>query len=192
MSHIPTRSEAYQMLSTHTKNPALLIHAKAVEACMRYYARKHGEDEEKWGIIGLVHDMDWDEYPEEHCKKTREILEQANWPEEYIRAIESHAWLTCTDVEPQSLLEKTIYAVDELTGLIRTTALIRPSKSVMDVKVKSVKRNWKNKRFAAGVDRSVIERGAQMLELEIPDLIFGCIEAMQQVAKELDLEGNIS
>ncbi|WP_372752171.1 HD domain-containing protein [Labilibaculum sp.] len=189
MSHIPTRNEAYQMLSTYTKNPSLLIHAKAVEACMRYYARKHKEDEEKWGIIGLVHDMDWDQYPEEHCKKTREILEHAKWPEDYIRAIESHAWLACTDVEPQSLLEKTLYAVDELTGLIRTTALIRPSKSVLDVKVKSVKRNWKNKRFAAGVDRTVIERGAQMLHIEIPDLILGCIEAMQEVAEELNLKG---
>lgn len=191
MSHIPTRNEAYQILTTYTKNPALLIHAKAVEACMRYYARKYGEDEEKWGIIGLVHDLDWDEYPDEHCKKTREILEQANWPEEYIRAIESHAWLTCTDVEPKNLLEKTIYAVDELTGLIRTTALIRPSKSVLDVKVKSVKRNWKNKRFAAGVDRAVIERGAKMLDMEISDLIFGCIEAMQEVAEDLDLKGNL-
>ncbi|MPQ47885.1 HD domain-containing protein [Marinifilum sp. N1E240] len=191
MTHIPTRQEAYELLTTYTKNPSLLIHAKAVEACMRYYARKHGEDEEKWGIVGLVHDMDWDQFPEEHCVKTREILETANWPEEFIRAIESHAYLTCTEVIPETLLEKTLYAVDELTGLIRTTALIRPSKSVLDVKVKSVKRNWKNKRFAAGVDRTVIERGAEMLKMEIPDLIHDCIEAMKEVAEELELKGNL-
>jgi len=191
MTHIPTRQEAYELLTTYTKNPSLLIHAKAVEAWMRYYARKHGEDEEKWGIVGLVHDMDWDQFPEEHCVKTREILETANWPEEFIRAIESHAYLTCTEVIPETLLEKTLYAVDELTGLIRTTALIRPSKSVLDVKVKSVKRNWKNKRFAAGVDRTVIERGAEMLKMEIPDLIHDCIEAMKEVAEELKLKGNL-
>ncbi|WP_421919962.1 HD domain-containing protein [Marinifilum sp.] len=191
MPHIPTRKEAYELLTTYTKNPGLIIHAKAVEACMRYYARKHGEDEEKWGIIGLVHDMDWEQFPQEHTQRTRKILEAVNWPEEYIRAIESHAYLTCTNVVPQSLLEKTIYAVDELTGLIRTTALIRPSKSVLDVKVKSVKRNWKNKRFAAGVDRTVIERGAEMLGMEIPDLIHDCIEAMKEVAEELELKGNL-
>jgi putative nucleotidyltransferase with HDIG domain len=191
MSHIPTREEALELLTTYTKNPGLIIHAKAVEACMRYYARKYGEDEEKWGVIGMVHDMDWEQFPDQHTKKTREILEAANWPEEYIRAVESHAYLTCTEVVPQTLMEKTIYAVDELTGLIRTTALIRPSKSVLDVKVKSVKRNWKSKNFAAGVDRTVIERGAQMLGIEIPDLIHDCIEAMKEVAEELELKGNI-
>jgi predicted hydrolase (HD superfamily) len=191
MNKIPSREEALELLTTYTKNPGLIIHAKSVEACMRYYARKHGEDEEKWGIIGLVHDMDWEQFPEQHTKKTREILEAADWPEEYIRAVESHAYLTCTDIVPKSLMEKTIYAVDELTGLIRTTALIRPSKSVLDVKVKSVKRNWKNKRFAAGVDRSVIERGAEMLGIEIPDLIHDCIEAMKEVAEEIELKGEL-
>ena len=191
MTHIPTREEALELLTTYTKNNGLIIHAKAVEACMRYYARKHGEDEEKWGIIGLIHDLDWEQFPDEHCVKTREILENANWPEEYIRAMESHAYLTCTEVVPESLLEKTLYAVDELTGLVRTTALIRPSKSVLDVKVKSVKRNWKNKRFAAGVDRTVIERGAKMLEIEIHDLIHDCIEAMKGVAEEIELKGNL-
>ncbi|MGQ1909850.1 HD domain-containing protein [Marinifilum sp. RC60d5] len=191
MSKIPTRQEAYNLLTTYTENPSLLIHAKAVEACMRYYARKHGENEEKWGVIGLVHDLDWDKFPEQHCKKTREILESENWPDEYIRAVESHAYLTCTKVVPKTTLEKTLYAVDELTGLIRTTALIRPSKSVLDMKVKSVKRNWKNKRFAAGVDRTVIERGAEMLNIEIPDLIHDCIEAMKEVAEELELKGNL-
>ncbi|PKQ62243.1 hydrolase [Labilibaculum filiforme] len=190
MKHSPNREEAFELLKKHTKSESLIRHALAVEAVMRYYAIKNSEDEEKWGIIGLVHDLDWDQYPEEHCKKTREILESENWPEEYIRAVESHAWLSCTEVEPRSLLEKTLYAVDELTGLVTTTALIRPSKSVLDVKVKSVQKNWKNKRFAAGVDRNVIARGAEMLNMEIVDLIQGCIEGMQSVADELGLKGN--
>lgn len=189
MFHIPTREEALELLKKHTKSESLIRHGLAVEAVMRYYAKKHNEDEEKWGIIGLVHDLDWDQYPEEHCNKTREILESENWPEDYIRAIESHAWLTCTEVEPKTRLEKTLYAVDELTGLVTTTALIRPSKSVLDVKVKSVKRNWKNKRFAAGVDRTVIARGAEMLNMELSDLIQGCIEGMQNIANELGLKG---
>lgn len=189
MSHIPNRKEAFQLLKKYTKSESLIKHGLAVEAAMRFYARKNNEDEEKWGIVGLIHDLDWDQFPEEHCKKTREILEQEDWPEEYIRAVMSHAWLTCTEVEPKTQLEKTLYAVDELTGLVTTTALIRPTKSVLDVKVKSVMRNWKNKRFAAGVDRSVIERGAEMLGMELPDLIQGCIEGMQEVADELGLKG---
>ena len=188
--HIPTREEAFTLLKKYTKSESLRKHGLAVEAVMRYYAKKYNEDEEKWGVIGLVHDLDWDQFPEDHCNKTREILEQENWPEEYIRAIQSHAWLTCTEVEPKSLLEKTLYAVDELTGLVTTTALIRPSKSVMDVKVKSVKRNWKNKRFAAGVDRTVIARGADMLDIELEDLIHDCIKGMQKVASELGLNGS--
>jgi predicted hydrolase (HD superfamily) len=191
MKHIPTRNEAFELLKKHTKTESLIRHGLAVEAVMRYYAQKHNENEEKWGIIGLVHDLDWDQYPEEHCKKTREILELEKWPEEYIRAVESHAWLTCTEVEPKTILEKTLYAVDELTGLVTTTALIRPSKSVLDVKVKSVQKNWKNKRFAAGVDRTVIARGAEMLNMELADLIQGCIEGMQNIADELGLKGNL-
>lgn len=188
MSKTPTRQEAYDLLTTYTKNPSLIIHAYAVEACMRFYARKFGEEEDKWGIIGLVHDLDWELYSDQHCEKTREILEAENWPEEYIHAIYCHAWLTCTNVKPESLLEKTLYAVDELTGMIRTTALIRPSKSVMDVKLKSVKRNWKSKKFAAGVDRAVIERGAEMMGIELNQLITDCIEAMKEVATDLKLD----
>lgn len=188
--HTPSREEAYLLLKKYTKSESLIKHGLAVEAVMRYYARKYNENEEKWGVIGLVHDLDWDQFPEEHCYKTREILEHENWPEEYIRAIQSHAWLTCTEIEPITVLEKTLYAVDELTGLVTTTALIRPSKSVMDVKVKSVKRNWKNKRFAAGVDRTVIARGAEMLNIELEDLIQDCINGMQEIAEEIGLNGN--
>ena len=155
---------------------------------MRYFARKRGEDEEKWGIIGLVHDLDYEQFPEEHCHKSEEILKEKDWPEEYIRAVVSHGWGLCSEVEPQTELEKVLYAIDELTGLVVTTALVRPSKSVMDVKVKSVKKKWKDKRFAAGVDRSIIEKGARMLGMEVSDLIADTIAGMQEVAEAIGLK----
>jgi len=156
---------------------------------MRYFARKRGEDEEKWGVIGLVHDLDYEQFPEEHCHKSEEILKEKGWPEEYIRAVVSHGWGLCSEVEPQTELEKVLYAIDELTGLVVTTALVRPSKSVMDVKVKSVKKKWKDKRFAAGVDRSIIEKGAQMLGMEVSDLIADTLAGMQEIAETIGLKG---
>jgi putative nucleotidyltransferase with HDIG domain len=186
---VPTREEAYTLLTQYNQNDSLIKHALAVEGVMRYFARKRGEDEEKWGIIGLVHDLDYGQFPEEHCRKSEEILRENNWPEEYIRAVVSHGWGICSDVEPQTELEKVLYAIDELTGLVVTTALVRPSKSVLDVKTKSVKKKWKDKRFAAGVDRSIIEKGAQMLGVEITDLITDTIKGMQEVAEEIGLKG---
>ena len=188
-SKVPTREEAYQLLTEYNKSDSLIKHALAVEGVMRYFARKRGEDEEKWGVIGLVHDLDYEQFPEEHCKKSEEILKEKGWPEEYIRAVISHGWGLCSEVEPQTELEKVLYAIDELTGLVVTTALVRPSKSVMDVKVKSVKKKWKDKRFAAGVDRSIIEKGAQMLGMEITDLIADTLAGMQEVAEEIGLKG---
>ena len=187
----PTREESFDLLSKYNKNESLIKHALAVEGVMRYFARKRGEDEEKWGIIGLIHDLDYEQFPEEHCRKTGEILGAEDWPEEYIRAAVSHGWGICSDVEPQTELEKVLYAIDELTGLVVTTALVRPSKSVMDVKTKSVKKKWKDKRFAAGVDRSIIEKGAQMLNMELTDLITDTIMGMQEVAEDIGLKGNI-
>jgi len=186
---VPTREEAYKLFTQYNQNDSLIKHALAVEGVMRYFARKRGEDEEKWGIIGLVHDLDYGQFPEEHCRKSEEILRENNWPEEYIRAVVSHGWGICSDVEPQTELEKVLYAIDELTGLVVTTALVRPSKSVLDVKTKSVKKKWKDKRFAAGVDRSIIEKGAQMLGVEITDLITDTIKGMQEVAEEIGLKG---
>ena len=188
-SKIPTREEAYQLLTEYNKSDSLIKHALAVEGVMRYFARKRGEDEEKWGVIGLVHDLDYEQFPEEHCHKSEEILKEKGWPEEYIRAVVSHGWGLCSDVEPQTELEKVLYAIDELTGLVVTTALVRPSKSVMDVKVKSVKKKWKDKRFAAGVDRSIIEKGAQMLGMEVSDLITDTLAGMQEVAEAIGLKG---
>jgi predicted hydrolase (HD superfamily) len=157
---------------------------------MRYFARKLGEDEEKWGTIGLIHDLDYEQFPDQHCKKTEAILRENNWPEEYIRAVVSHGWGICTDVQPESEMEKVLYTIDELTGLVVTTELVRPSKSVMDVKAKSVKKKWKDKRFAAGVDRSIIEKGAAMLGIELPDLINDTIMGMREVAEDIGLKGN--
>ena len=185
---IPTRTVAYDLLTEYNKSENLIKHALGVEGVMRYIARKRGEDEEKWGIIGLIHDLDYEQFPDEHCRKSEEILKARGWPEEYIRAVVSHGWGICSDVEPQTDLEKVLYAIDELTGLVVTTALVRPSKSVMDLKVKSVKKKWKDKRFAAGVDRSIIEKGAQMLGMELTDLITDTIMGMQEVAQEIGLE----
>ena len=188
-SKVPTREEAYQLLTEYNKSDSLIKHALAVEGVMRYFACKRGEDEEKWGVIGLVHDLDYEQFPEEHCRKSEEILKEKGWPEEYIRAVVSHGWGLCSEVEPQTELEKVLYAIDELTGLVVTTALVRPSKSVMDVKVKSVKKKWKDKRFAAGVDRSIIEKGAQMLGMELTDIIADTLAGMQEVAEEIGLKG---
>ena len=188
-SKVPTREEAYQLLTEYNKSDSLIKHALAVEGVMRYFARKRGKDEEKWGVIGLVHDLDYEQFPEEHCHKSEEILKEKGWPEEYIRAVVSHGWGLCSEVEPQTELEKVLYAIDELTGLVVTTALVRPSKSVMDVKVKSVKKKWKDKRFAAGVDRSIIEKGARMLGMELSDLLADTLAGMQEVAEEIGLKG---
>ena len=190
-SPTPTREEALALLRQYNKNESLIKHAMAVEGVMRYIARKRGEDEEKWGVIGLIHDLDYEQFPDQHCKKTEEILKENDWPEEYIRAAVSHGWGICTDVKPESDMEKVLYAIDELTGLVVTSALVRPSKSVMDMKTKSVKKKWKQKQFAAGVDRSIIEKGAEMLGVELGELITDTIMGMRDVAEEIGLKGNV-
>jgi putative nucleotidyltransferase with HDIG domain len=189
-THIPNRQEAYELLCKYNSNESLIRHALAVEAVMRYMARKHGEDEEIWGIIGLVHDLDYEQFPDEHCRKSPEFLREAGWPEEYIRAVVSHGWGLCSDVEPVSVLEKTLYAIDELTGLVTTFALVRPSKSVLDMEASSVKKKWKDTRFAAGVNREVIEKGAALLGTDLTQLITDTIMGMRAVARDLGLDGN--
>jgi putative nucleotidyltransferase with HDIG domain len=134
---LPTREQAVELFRKYNKSESLYKHALSVEAVMRYMARKAGEDEEKWGIIGFIHDLDYEMYPEQHCKMTDKILRENNWPEDYIRAVLSHGWGLCSDIEPQTLLEKTIFAIDELTGLVTTSALVRPSKSVIDMEARS-------------------------------------------------------
>ena len=187
----PTREEAFALLKEYNQSEGLIKHALAVEGVMRYMARKYGADEEKWGIVGLIHDLDYEKYPDQHCKKTEEILKENNWPEEYIRAVISHGWGICVDVKPETDMEKVLYAIDELTGLVVTSALVRPSKSVLDMKAKSVKKKWKDKRFAAGVDRSIIQKGAEMLGVEVGELITDTIMGMREVAEEIGLKGNV-
>jgi len=188
----PTRQEALELLHRYNESEGLRKHAYAVEGVMRFIGRKRGGDEETWGIIGLIHDLDSEKFADQHCQKTGEILREHDWPEEYIRAALSHGWGICSDVAPETELEKYLYAIDELTGLVVTTALIRPSKSVMDVQVKSVKNKWKDKRFAAGVDRSIIEKGAQMVGVGLEELIDDTIKGMQEVAEAIGLKGNPS
>ena len=185
---VPTREDAWQLLTAYNKSESLRKHALAVEGVMRYIARKRGEDEEKWGVIGLIHDLDYEQFPDQHCRKTEEILKENGWPEEYIRAAISHGWGICTDIEPITDLEKVLYAIDELTGLVVTSALVRPSKSVMDMKTKSVKKKWKDKRFAAGVDRSIIEKGAERLGVDLTELITDTIMGMREVAEAIGLK----
>lgn len=186
---VPSREDAFNLLSHYTQSESLIKHALAVEGVMRYMARKRGEDEEKWGIIGLIHDLDYDRYPEQHCTKTAEILRQHNWPPDYIRAVVSHGWGICSEEAPVLEMEKVLYAIDELTGLVTTSALVRPSRSVMDMDARSVKKKWKDKRFAAGVDRSIIEKGCAMLGMDLTDLITDVILGMRDVAERIDLKG---
>jgi len=185
--HTPTYDESLSIFKEFNQSDSLLKHAYSVEGVMRYMARKMGEDEEKWGIVGLMHDVDYERFPDQHCKKAREILEERGWPEEYIRAIVSHGWGICSDEEPQSSMEKTLYAIDELTGLITAAALVRPSKSVLDMETKSVMKKWKDKSFAAGVNRPVIEQGAAMLGVELRDLVTDAIMGMREVAGKIGL-----
>jgi len=187
---VPTREQAVELFRRYNKSDSLYRHALSVEAVMRYMALKAGEDVEKWGIIGFIHDLDYEMYPEQHCKMTEKILKDENWPAEYIRAVLSHGWGLASDVEPLSRLEKTIYAIDELTGLVATSALVRPSKSVLDIEARSVRKKWNDKKFAAGVDRGVIEKGAQMLGVSLDELITDCIMGMRVVAEEIGLKGN--
>ncbi len=188
----PNRQQAFELLQKYNKTPGLIKHALAVEATMRHFARYFNEDEEKWGVIGLVHDLDYEQYPEQHCTMTKQILEAHNWPEAYIRAVMSHGWQICTDVKPETTLEKTLYAIDELTGLVTTSALVRPSKSILDMKAKSVKKKWNDKRFAAKIDRSIIERGAEMLDMELSQIITLTIEGMATIADQLELDGRLA
>ena len=186
---VPSRETAFELFRQYNKSESLLKHALSVEGVMRYMAKKAGEDEERWGIIGLVHDLDYEMYPDQHCTMTGKILRENNWPEDYIRAVLSHGWGIVSEIEPVSLLEKTLFAMDELTGLVTTSALVRPSKSVMDMEAKSVKKKWNDKRFAAGVDRSVIEKGAAMLGVTLDELITDCIMGMRTVAEDIGLKG---
>ena len=159
----PTREEAWNILREYNKDEHLINHALAVESVMRHFATIYKEDQEKWGIAGLLHDLDYEKYPDEHCKKVIEIMREKNLDEELIHSVVSHGYGLVNDVKPESNLEKVLYTIDELTGLINATVIMRPSKSILDLEVKSVKKKFKSKGFAAGVNREVIKNGCDMI-----------------------------
>jgi predicted hydrolase (HD superfamily) len=187
----PKREQAFELLKKYNKSDSLIKHGLSVEAVMRHFAKLNSEDVDKWGIVGLLHDVDYEMFPEEHCVKAREILEANGYTEEYIHAVQSHGWGLCIDVEPTHRMENILFTIDELTGLITATALMRPSKSVLDLEVKSVKKKWNQKSFAAGVNRDIILSGAERMEMDISDVLFETIKGMQSVAEEIGLKGEV-
>ena len=187
----PSREEAMQLFLKYNQNESLIKHALTVEAVMLHFAGLlNEEDREKWGIIGLLHDIDFEMYPEQHCVKAVEILEDNKLPEDFIHAVISHGYGMCSNVEPVERMEKILYTIDELTGLIAATALMRPSKSILDTELKSVKKKWKQKSFAAGVNREIIEEGAKSLGMELDFIIEETINGMRKVAKDIGLQGD--
>ena len=181
MGKIPTREEAWELLTRYNQEEFHLKHAQTVEGVMRYFAKKLGYENEAdfWGIVGLLHDLDFEKYPQEHCIKAQEIMREEGLEESLIHAVASHGYGLTVDVKPEKEMEKVLFAVDELTGLIGAAALMRPSRSVQDLELKSVKKKFKTKSFAAGCSREVIEQGAQMLGWSLDDLITETILAMR-------------
>ena len=181
MGKIPTREEAWELLTRYNQDEFHLKHAQTVEGVMRYFAQKLGYEDEVdfWGIVGLLHDLDFEQYPEEHCIQSQEIMRAEGLDEALIHATASHGYGLTVDVEPEKEMEKVLFAVDELTGLIGAAALMRPSRSVQDLELKSVKKKFKTKSFAAGCSREVIEQGAEMLGWSLDDLITDTILAMR-------------
>lgn len=176
-----TREEAWELLTEYNQDEFHLLHAQTVENTMRYFARELGfaDEEDFWGIVGLLHDLDFEKYPEEHCIKSQEIMKERGIDEKIIYATASHGYAITVDIKPEHEMEKVLYAVDELTGLSGAVVLMRPSKSVQDLTLKSVKKKYKSKNFAAGCSREVIERGADMLGWTLEDLIQRTIDALK-------------
>lgn len=180
---IPTRDEAMELLKEYNTDPFHIKHALIVEGVMKYFARKlgYGDEEEFWGLVGLLHDLDFEKYPDEHCIREQEIMRERGIDERIIRATASHGYDITVDISPEHEMEKVLYATDELTGLIGAVAIMRPSKSVDDLELKSVKKKYKNAKFAAGCSREVIEKGAEMLGWTLEDLISDTILAMREI-----------
>jgi len=193
------REQAWALLTEFTQSPNLIKHGLAVEASMRAYARRFGEDEDRWGIVGLIHDFDYERYPtmdgdtpqeEWHTYAGARILRERGWPEEMVQDVLSHA--DYVGMSRDTRLRQALYAVDELTGLITAVALVRPSKSIMDVKLRSIKKKWKDRSFAAGANREDIEHGATSLGVELSEHIAVVLEAMQGIAAALELDGRLA
>lgn len=174
------RDEAFEILKKYNKEEFHIRHALTVEGVMRYFARENNEDEEYWGIIGLLHDIDFELYPEEHCRKCVELLKENDVNDSMIKSICSHGYGMCSDVEPTENMEKILFATDELTGLIWAAAKMRPSKSTKDMEVSSLKKKFKDKKFAAGCSRDTISKGAEMLGWSLEELFEKTILAMRE------------
>jgi putative nucleotidyltransferase with HDIG domain len=185
----PTRADAWELLTAHVQSATLIKHALAVEAAMRAYARHYGEDEERWAVTGLIHDFDFEEHPtlEEHPLVGAQMLRDLSWPEDIVLAVLGHS--RELDVPRDTMMAKTLFAVDELTGLVAACTLVQPSKSIADLKVKSVRKKWKDKAFARGVSREDIELGATELGVDLSEHIAFVIDALQPVAVDLGLSG---
>lgn len=189
MEHI-TREHAYELLKKYNKDPFHIQHALTVEAVMKWYAKElgYGEDAEYWGIVGLLHDIDFELYPNEHCIKAPELLREGGVGEDIIHGVVSHGYGITVDVAPEHEMEKVLFAADELTGLIWAAALMRPSKSTKDMELKSLKKKYKSKGFAAGCSREVIERGAQQLGWDLEKLLTMTLEAMKATEDDIQKE----
>lgn len=174
--------DALDLLLKYNSDRFHLRHAMTVKHVMAYFARELGYEDEAdfWGMVGLLHDVDWEKYPDEHCLKVPELLAEIDAPDELTHAVASHGWEICADVEPEHMMEKVLYATDELTGLIYAYSLMRPSGSVQDMKLKSLKKKYKDKKFAAGVNRAIVERGAAMLGWDMDTLLTRTMEAMAE------------
>ena len=192
MGKIPTREEAWELLTRYNQDEFHLKHAQTVEGVMRYFAQKLGYEDEVdfWGIVGLLHDLDFEQYPEEHCIKEMAIMQELGLDPRLIHAVGSHGYGLCCDVKPEHQMEKVLYATDELTGLIGAAIKMRPSKSTKDLELKSLKKKYKDKKFAAGCSRKVIEDGAAMLGWELDDLLTQTIAAMAQAEDQVIAESN--
>ena len=188
MSRIPTRDEALALVHEHVQSESLRRHMYSVEAACRAYARKFGEDEELFGLAGLVHDFDYERWPDEHPLPGVEILRERGYPDAVIRAVQSH-YAVRTGVQPESVLERTLCACDEVTGLVTAAALVRPSRSVMDLEAKSVMKKFKDRAFAAGVDREEVQHAVALLGVELKDHVDFVIHAMRGIAPALGLAG---
>ncbi len=180
-----TREEAFELLSEYNKEPFHIQHGETVEGVMRWFANElgYGDKADFWATVGLLHDLDYEVYPDEHCVKCVEIMREKGLEEELIHAVASHGYTRCSDVEPVHQMEKVLYATDELTGLIGAAALMRPSKSVQDMELSSLKKKFKDKKFAAGCSRDVIREGAEMLGWELDELLGKTLEAMKSFCK---------
>ena len=183
-----TRAQAMALLQKYNQEPFHIFHGLTVEGTMRYFAREMGEDEDFWGLVGLLHDVDFEKYPEQHCLKAPELLSEIGAEPEFIHAVCSHGYGICCDVEPTLPMEKVLFAADELTGLIGAAARMRPSKSVMDMEVSSLKKKYKDKKFAAGCSRDVINTGAERLGWPIEELMEKTILAMRSCEERVNQE----